>query len=157
MLDAVWSPFTPILVELIDGMKSVVVPLLDSVTVLSGWLSADAPKFVVPVEYSWRALRNDAWRTSTSSFVKFWRSLWTSPSVRIVRDILNTYECEVMVASSKCTLCLCCSVLFTGPAFVRLMASKRSSRLVDPRYSLQCPPRCVIITRDACILVMQSD
>ena len=46
--------------ELIDGMKSVVVPLLDSVTVLSGWLSADAPKFVVPVEYSWRALRNDA-------------------------------------------------------------------------------------------------
>lgn len=76
----------------VEGMNRLVVPVLDSRTVLLGWFTAAAPELFVPVEYSWRELRKPACRVSTSSLVRLLRICLTFASERTVRDILESYS-----------------------------------------------------------------
>jgi hypothetical protein len=78
----------PIPLELVDGIKRVVFPLCDSITVLSGWFVALHPSLLVPVEYSCKALLREACKYSKSSLVILLSNVFTSASERMVRGIL---------------------------------------------------------------------
>jgi hypothetical protein len=84
-----FKPFIPMPVVEVEGINKLVVPLLDSRTVLLGWFTAAAPELFVPVEYSWRELCRLACSISTSSLVRLLRSSLTLASVSTVRDILG--------------------------------------------------------------------
>ncbi len=76
---------------LLEGINSVVVPLFDSITVRLGWFSAEAPEFVVLVEYSCKAFLRDFCRSKTSSLVISCSNSLTFESLRMVRGMADLF------------------------------------------------------------------